>query len=406
MTDMTEMKSAVGDLAYAFESFKDANDQRLALLEHKKSDVVLEEKVNRISRDMTALQDHVTGLKTALARPSSGIQGLSSQPSEHKQAFLRYVVKGVEGDLAAHETKAMSVLSDPDGGYLVPSEVSDRIVTKQYDTTPMRQLATVMTVNSDALEILRDTDDADAQWVGETDTRSDTETGQFGRIRISVHELHAQPKATQKLLDDATMNVEEWITNKIAGRFSRRENAAFVNGDGVNQPRGIATYPVAATSDASRAWGTFEYVASGASGAFASSDPADSIISLMHKLKAGYLPKAAWLMPRAVSESIRKFKESTTDAYIWQPGLQAGQPATLLGYPVTLGEDMPSVAAGSLSLAFGNFAESYTIVDRMGLRILRDPFTAAPFVKFRCTKRVGGDVTNFEAVKFLKFSAS
>lgn len=409
MTDLMEVKTATHALAHAFEAFKDANDERMVALEKKQTaDVVLEEKVNRINADMTRIQDAISGIKTALRRPGLGRDTavLDAGASAHKQAFLRYVTKGVEGDLRNVEMKAMSVISDPDGGYAVPSEMSERIITRQYDTTPMRQLATVMTVTSDAVEMLRDTDDATASWLAELDTRSDTDPGQFGRVRISTFELHAQPKATQKLLDDATLNVEEWIVNKIAGRFARRENAAFVNGDGVTMPRGFASYSVAATADDSRSWGTFEYVASGASGAFAGSNPSDALISLMHKLRAGYLPKAAWLMPRAVAEQIRKFKESTTNAYIWQPGLQAGQPASLLGYPVYLGEDMPALAANSLSVAFGNFAEGYTIVDRAGLRILRDPYTAAPFVKFRCSKRVGGDVTNFEAIKFLKFASS
>jgi len=243
-------------------------------------------------------------------------------------------------------------------------------------------------------------------WLGELDTRPDTSAGQLGRVRIQVFELHAQPRATQKLIDDANLNVEEWIINKIAGRFARRENAAFVNGDGVNMPRGFTTYSVANTTDAMRAWGTLEYVPTGVSGAFAGTSPADAIFTLLHRMKAGYLPKASWMMPRGVAELIRRFKETTTNTYIWQPGLQAGQPATLLGFPITLAEDMPALAANSLSLAFGHFAEGYTIVDRFGMRILRDPFTGAPFIKFRCSKRVGGDVTNFEAIKFLRFSVS
>jgi HK97 family phage major capsid protein len=405
MTDFHDVNVAVGELAGAFEAFKDANDARLDLLEKKKGDVVLEEKVDRINRDISRLQEQVSACKTAMARPF-GARSADVKDNEHKQAFLRYISKGVEGDLSGIEAKAMSVLSDPDGGYLVPGEMADRIVTRQFDTTPLRQLATVMQVNSDAVEILRDTDDADALWAGEMDSRNDSESGTFGRIRIAVNELHAQPKATQKLLDDASLNVEEWIVNKIAARFSRAENNAFINGDGVNQPRGFATYPTAATGDSTRPWGTFEYVPTGNSAAFAASNPGDALITLMNRLKAGYLPKANWILPRGVSDLIRKFKESTTNAYIWQPGLQAGQPATLLGFPVMLGEDMPVVAANSLSVAFGNFAEGYTIVDRIGLRVLRDPYTAAPFVKFRCSKRVGGDVANFEAIKFLKFSAS
>ncbi len=405
MTDLMEIKAATGELAHAFEAFKDANDERLIAIERKRGDAVLEEKVNRIGNEVTRLQDAVSSFKIVLKRPSFS-KDFAAEPSEHKRAFLRYVTKGAEQDLAGIEAKSMSVISDPDGGYLVPSEMSERIITRQFDTTPMRQLATVMTVSSDAVEMLRDTDDSDALWLSELDARPDSEPGQFGRIRINVHELHAQPKATQKLLDDAQLNVEEWIVNKIASRFARRENAAFVTGDGVAQPRGFASYAVAATSDATRSWGTFEYVPSGAAGAFAASSPADAIISLMHRLKAGYLPHAAWVMPRAVSELIRKMKGTTNDAYVWQPGLQAGTPATLLGFPVYLGEDMPAVTANSLSLVFGNFAEGYTIVDRMGMRILRDPYTAAPFVKFRCTKRVGGDVTNFDALKFLRFSVS
>jgi HK97 family phage major capsid protein len=405
MTDFVEIKSATEELARAFEAFKENNDTRLAGLERKSGDVVLEEKVDRIGKDISRLQDMVTGFKTVMRRPAfSKDMYVSPMESEHKQAFLRYVSKGHEGDLGNLESKAMSVISDPDGGYLVPTEISERIVTRQFDTTPMRQLATVMTVTSDALELLRDTNDADAQWLGEMDTRPDTDPGQFGRVRIAVFELHAQPKATQKLLDDANLNVEEWLTSKIAGRFSRKENSAFVNGDGITMPRGFATYPTAATADDTRTWGTLEHVATGVAGGFAASNPSDHLIALMHRLKAGYLPKASWIMPRAVAELIRKFKESTTNAYIWQPGLQAGQPATLLGFPVQLGEDMPALASGSLSLALGNFSEGYTIVDRIGLRILRDPFTAAPFVKFRCSKRVGGDVTNFDAIKFLKFA--
>ncbi|NDG04812.1 MAG: phage major capsid protein, partial [Alphaproteobacteria bacterium] len=264
-------------------------------------------------------------------------------------------------------------------------------------------LATIMSITSEAVEILRDTNEAEASWVGEAATRSDTAQGDVGRTRIAVHELHAQPKATQKLLDDAVMNVEDWLINKVVNRFARREADAFINGDGLSQPRGMCSYTTAATGDETRAWGVLEHVATGVNGDFATTSPADALIILMHKLKAGYLNNAAWMMPRSVAEKIRRMKESTTSNYLWQPGLQAGQPATLLGFPIYLAEEMPVLGTGSLSLAFGNFAEGYTIVDRIGLRILRDPFTAAPFVKFRCSKRVGGDVTNFEAIKLLRF---
>lgn len=409
MIDMNEVDGAAKTLSQAFAEYKVTNDQRFAEIERKGSaDVLLNEKVSRLDQVINKTQDDISALKTAMRRPSfSGENAplLTGFDTEYKSAFMQYVTKGIEPDHAMF-AKEMSVISDPQGGYSVPVDMSDRIITRQQDTTPMRQLATVMNISSDAVEMLRDTTEAEAQWVSELGTRSDTDQGAIGRIRITAHELYAQPKATQKLLDDSILNVEEWLINRVAAKFSVRENTAFVSGDGVGQPRGFLSYTTAATADASRNWGVLEHVATGVAGAFPTSDASDVLITLMNKLKAGYLAKAAWLMPRSVVDMIRKFKESGTGAYIWQPSLQAGTPATILGYPVVLAEDMPSVASGSYSVAFGNFEEGYTIVDRKGLQTLRDPYTAAPFVKFRCSKRVGGDVVNFDAIKLLKFATA
>ncbi|MFA6280383.1 MAG: phage major capsid protein [Bdellovibrionales bacterium] len=411
MIDMNEVQSSAETLARAFEEYKSVNDTRLAEIENKGSaDVITTEKLGRMDDALNKLQNDLSGVKTVLRRPASSAAAgfdpkeAQGEDGEYKAAFMRYITKGVEPELASF--KAMSTTTDEQGGYLLPTDLSSRIVTRQFDTTPMRQLATVMSISSDAVEILRDTTEAEAQWVSELATRNDTDEGTIGRIRIPAHELYAQPKATQKLLDDSVLNVEEWLVGRVASSFARKENLAFVSGDGVNQPRGFLSYTTAATSDATRTWGVMEHVATGADGAFASSYGADVLISLMNKLKAGYLPKATWLMPRSVVDAVRKFKESGTGAYIWQPSLQADTPATLLGYPIMLADDMPSVASGSLSVAFGNFAEGYTIVDRIGLQVLRDPYTAAPFVKFRSSKRVGGDVVNFDAIKVLKFATA
>jgi len=410
MIDMNEVNAASETLAHAFEEYKSTNDQRLGEMERRgTADPLLNEKLARLDQTITRVQDDVSAVKTALRRPALGAAQslmLDEGQSEYKSAFMRYVTKGVEPDMDSLHVKDMSVINDPQGGYLVPPDVSSRIVKRQFDTTPMRQLATVMSISSEAVEMLRDTNEADAQWISELGTRADTDQGAIGRIRIAVHELYAQPKATQKLLDDSIMNVEDWLINRVSDRFSRRENTAFVNGDGVGQPRGFLSYTTAATSDATRSWGVLEHVATGTDAAFSSSNGADVLITLMNKLRAGYLAKAAWLMPRSVVDNIRKFKESGTGAYIWQPSLQAGTPATILGYPVILADDMPAISSGSLSVAFGNFEEGYTIVDRIGLQTLRDPYTAAPFVKFRCSKRVGGDVVNFEAIKVLKFATA
>ncbi len=404
MIDITEVRSATETLARAFEEYKSVNEQRLAEIERKgSSDVLFDDQLGRMDENINRLQDDISTLKTSMQRPTKS--GLARADSAHKQAFLTYIAKGYEGGLATFESKALEVINNAEGGYMVPPEISDRIVTRQFDTTPMRQISTVMSISSDAVEMLRDTAEPVAQWISEVGVPADTADNGIGRIRIPVHELYAQPKATQKLLDDAMINVEEWLINKVASKFARAENNAFVSGDGIGMPRGFTSYTTSTDADASRSWGVLQHVATGANGGFSSENPADCLFDLMHQLRVGYHPDAVWVMPRAVADTIRKFKDSSTEAYIWQPGLQQGTPATLLGFPVVLGEDMPAVGTGSLSLAFGNFKEGYTIVDRLGMRILRDPYTGAPFIKFRCTKRTGGDVVNFEAIKLLSFAA-
>lgn len=412
MIEQQEFRSATETLARAFEEYKGVNDRRLDEIERRgSSDVLLDEKLRRMDASLNDLQDEVTRCKTAMRRPGmAAATAVDPRMSEgdpaHRKAFLGYVAKGNEAELSLFQSKALEVINNAEGGYMVPPEISSRIVTRQYDTTPMRRLATVMSIASDAVEMLRDTGDVAASWISELGVPADTSDGGMGRIRIPVHELYAQPKATQKLLDDAFLNVEDWLVNKVAAKFARAENNAFVVGDGIGMPRGFTTYSAQTTDDDSRSWGVLQYVPTGLSGGFASTNPADCLFDLMHKLRVGYHPKAAWIMPRAVADVVRKFKENSSQAYIWQPGLQQGTPATLLGFPVYLGEDMPAMAANSFSVAFGNFEEGYTIVDRQGIQILRDPYTGAPFIKFRCTKRTGGDVVNFEAIKLLKFSAT
>jgi HK97 family phage major capsid protein len=409
MIESHDLRSATETLARAFEEYKGSNDQRLSEIERKgTADVLHDDKLRRMDSSINALQDTITSIKTSMQRPAkSGLSfAASAADSAHKKAFLKYIAKGYDQDLQPFQSKALEVINNTEGGFMVPPELSDRIVTRQFDTTPMRQIATVMSISTEAVEMLRDTNEPVAQWISELGVRADTNDNGMGRIRIPVHELYAQPKATQKLLDDAFINVEEWLINKVAAKFARAENSAFVVGDGIGMPRGFTSYAASTVDDATRAWGVLQYVPTGAAGAFASSNPADCLFDLMHKLRVGYHPDACWIMSRAVADMIRKFKENTTQAYLWQPGLQQGHPATLLGFPVVLGEDMPTVSAGSFSLAFGNFKEGYTIVDRIGMQILRDPYTGAPFVKFRCTKRTGGDVVNFEAIKLLSFSVS
>jgi HK97 family phage major capsid protein len=397
---MNEIKGLVDELNQAFREHKMKNDQRLADLEKKgRVDPLLEEQVDRISREIQGLMDVKEGLdkvKTQLNRPGfeTSQDQLDPFAEQKKAAVAKYLRKG-EGAMSDNEIKLLATDSDPDGGYWVTSGMSNQVISKVFETSPMRNIATVQTVSSDALEIPDDLDEADAGWTTERGVRSETNTPIIGTRRFPVHELYAMPKATQSLLDDARIDVESWLSAKVADKLSRLENAAFINGDGVGKPRGILTYP-AGTSNP----GQIQQVNSGSAAALT----ADGLRTVAYALKSAYLKNARWVMSRATVEAISKLKDSAGQ-YLWQPSLEAGEMQTLLGYPIERMEDMPTVAANSLSLGFGDFRQAYTIVDRMGVRVLRDPFSAKPFVLFYTTKRTGGDVTNFEALVIQKTAA-
>ena len=321
----------------------------------------------------------------------------------YKNAFFN-VIRGGDRKASNEEMKAMQVGIDSDGGYLVPPATVGRIVRRVYDASTMRQICTVQNISTNDIEGLTDRDEAGYGWVAETGSRADTSTPEVGKWRIEAHEMYAMPKVTQKLLDDAAVDIESWLAMKVGDRFARVENDAFINGDGVGKPRGLFTYTTAATADASRTWGQFEHVVTGASSDFHTTK-ADPLFDFMGKFKNQYLNNGRWLTRREVIAKVRKLKEATSDQYLWQPGLQMGQPDRLLGYPIVIDQDVPTLANGSLSMAFGDFAEAYMIVDRIGMRTLRDPYTAKPYVVFYTTKRVGGGAISFDSVKFVRFSA-
>lgn len=298
--------------------------------------------------------------------------------------------------LSLDEQKAMLVGSDPDGGYLVPTATSSRIITKVYETSPLDELAYHETISTDAIEIAVDTDEAGAGWVGETDARPETSTPQVGLQRIPVHEIYAKPKATQQLLEDAGVDIEAWLERKVAEKFARMRALAFISGNGIKKPRGILTYP--AGVDGVR--GTIAQIASGAANALTP----DGLIKLTFSLKDKYLANSNWLMKRGTVGALMLFKDNQGQ-YMWRPGLQAGQPSVLLGYNVRRADDMPTVGAGALPIAFGDFRAGYTVVDRLGIRTLRDPYSSKPFVEFYTRQRVGGDVVDFEAYALQVISA-
>jgi len=431
-----ELKDVIEGLGKTFDEFKSKNDERLAQIEKSgKADPLLDEQLTKINSkldELGAVKDRLSQAETALARKSvAADDGTSGKMQEKANQFAKMVAKrrgipasevvkefGVDG-LAEYQKhfsnwmrkgdsysnqpdamKSLSVGSDPDGGYFVEPDTSGRIVTKIFETSPMRQVANVMTIGTNALEGIYDLDESDAGWVGETQSRPETGTPKIAAWSIPVHEMYAEPRITQKLLDDSMVNVEAWLADKVSTKFARKENAAFVNGDGVGKPRGFLTYASGTTLP-----GTIQQRNTGVSGGFATGGAgADILINTIYGLKQGYRSGSNWFMPRSATSEVRKLKASD-GSYLWQPGIMAGQPATLLGYSVIEFEDMPDIAADSLSIAFGDMNEAYQIVDRVGVRVLRDPYTAKPYIKFYTTKRVGGDVLNFEAIKIIKFAA-
>jgi HK97 family phage major capsid protein len=437
--DLIEIKKVIDQQGEAFEQFKKANDDLLKAKAEGKAVADLEAKIATISGALDKLSEQKKAIDEILlkaARPG-GLGGdtkdaeakakelkgfntslraeyqakgkpfpgeLSAEAyAQYKSGFFKLMAGVSVDNLEADERKAMSAGSDPDGGYLLPNSTMGMAVTKLYDQSIMRQIADVQTISTDKIEGVIDNSEADAGWVAELGTRSDTTTPTVGRWEIQAHEMYAMPKISQKLIDDAATDVEAWLSAKIADKFGRVEGTAFWAGTGVGQPRGLASYTTAATADSSRAWGQFEHVVTGANGDFHTTQ-FDPVHSLMGAFKDHFLTNAQFVMRRSVRTKARLLKESTTNRYLWEPGMQVGAPERLMGYPVRVDEYMPALATGSLSLAFGDFRQAYTIVDRMGMRTLRDPYTAKPYVVFYTTKRTGGGAMNYEAVKFLKFS--
>ncbi|QBM77388.1 phage major capsid protein [Sphingomonas sp. AAP5] len=314
-------------------------------------------------------------------------------------AFAGFVRSG-----ATLEIKALSSVSGDAGGYAIPREIDAQIDATLTAISPIRSVANVVRVGSAGYRKLVTSGGTPSGWAAETDARGGTGTPSFTEIAPPMGELYANPSASQAMLDDAAFDVEEWLAGEIATEFARAEGAAFVNGSGVNRPKGFLQAPIAATGDAARAFGTLQYLASGAAGDFAA-NPQDRLVDLVQALRGAYRQGAVFVMNASTLARIRKFKTSD-GAFLWSPSLVAGTPASLLGYPVIEAEDMPDIAANACAIAFGNFKAGYLIAERSETVILRDPYTNKPFVNFYATKRIGGCVANSEAIKLLKFAVS
>jgi HK97 family phage major capsid protein len=394
------------EMMRAFDAYKEANDQRLALEQKRAGDVLVDEKLARINATMDAQGRRLDEITLKSARPAlSGDRNVAQSRTalEHKQAFDAYVRSGESAGLRALEVKALSAGSNPDGGYLVPPEVESQIGKRLTAISPIRSIAGVRTISGNVYKKPFMTAGPAVGWVGETDARTQTTSPTLDELSFPAMELYAMPAATATLLEDSAVNIDEWLGQEVEQVFAAQEGTAFVTGDGSNKPKGFLNYTTVA--NASWTWGNMGYIASGSAGAFPASNPSDVLVDLIYAVKAGYRQNAVFVMNRKTQSAIRKFKD-TAGNYLWQPPAQAGGKASLMTFAVIEAEDMPDIAANSLSIAFGDFNRGYLVVDRTGVTVLRDPYTAKPYVLFYTTKRVGGGVQDFDAIKLMKFSAS
>lgn len=402
--DATDPNAILAELSKTFEQFKAANEEKLAGIDRKFADVVQTEKVERINAEITTLTkalDDVNKVMAALKVGGGGPGVADPDKAAHAAAFNRFFRKGVDNGLSDLEVKAsLTTQSDPDGGYFVPTEMESTIDRVLGTVSAMRGLARRINISTSEYKKLVNMGGTTSGWVGEEETRTETSTPSIREILINVHEIYAQPLATQTALDDEAINIEQWLADEVATEFAEQEGAAYITGNGVKKPRGILAYDTIA--NASYAWGKLGFTVTGHATAFAATNPADAIISLFYSLKAGYRGNASFLTSDAVMETIRKFKDGD-GTYLWAPPT-VGMPAQILGKAVHSDDNMNALGANAFPLAFGDWNRGYLIANRIGIRVLRDPYTQKPYVKFYTTKRVGGGVVNFEAIKLLKCS--
>ena len=399
-----EAHAALDDLARAFEAFKATNDDRLGQIESRLApDALTEEKLARIDAALDQARSRLDRLSLDRARPPLlGTDGPRNAAADaHKSAFDLYVRAGESGGLKGLEAKALSAGAGPDGGYLVPETIEREVLRRLADLSPIRAIAGQRTISGGQYKRAVAVAAPAAGWVAETAPRPETGGPALSEIAFPAMELYAMPAATQTLLDDAVVDIDAWLADEVETAFAEQESLAFVTGNGVSRPRGFLGYDTVA--DAAWAPGKIGFVATGAAGAFAASNPADPLIDLVYALKGGHRQNAGFVMNRRTQSAIRKLKDADGN-YLWQAPAAADRPATLMGYAVTEAEAMPDIAAGSLAVAFGDFRRGYLVVDRAGIRVLRDPYSAKPHVLFYTTKRVGGGVQDFSAIKLLKFA--
>lgn len=406
---LTETMQGIGD---AFDAFK--ADHRRIIHDEREARENLERKVNllrvqgtgKIDDGRDPQEEHRRAIKAWYPNRAPDAQNLDY--GLYCKAFRKYVRAGIE-TLDTDERKAMSIGSDAEGGFLAPSEFAREIIRVETDNSVIRAVARTLPMGSYSAEFPASLTLPAVGWVGETEARPATGNPSLGKLSFVAKELYAEPEATQTLIDDSAFDIEAFLAEQVGLAFAEEEDAQFIAGNGVKVPRGFTTYATAATSDATgRAFGTIEHIATGQAGAWPTTSAAiyDKLVDVVQALRPRYRQRGEWVMGTEAITKLRKMKTATTDEPLWQPSMQAGQPDRLLGYPVREAEQMPAIGANSLSVAFADWRRAYWILDRFGVRVLRDPYTNKPYVRFYSTKRVAGGLADSNAIKLLKFSAT
>jgi len=404
-----ELKTLIEQQGSAFEEFKKANDARLDAIEKGQSHSELDAKVDKIGAELDKLGsviDDIQKKANRAAAPSAEDEAKAFN-AEHKAAFDKWMRKGDDSGLESlRERKtAINVGTPSEGGYAVPIEQDRDIMRLVQDMSPMRQICRVVSCSTEDYRKMVNLGGTDYGWVGETDPRPATNTPTFTTIQPTFGEVYAYPETTQKALDDLFFDVQAELTFDVAEAFAKAEALAFLNGAAADkQPVGLLTATMTAEADGVRDFGKFQYIASGKADGFAATTPADKLLDLIYATRSHHRQNGRFMMATSTLAEIRKFKDNYNQ-YIWQPSMQAGQPATIFGYPFVVNEYMPALGANALAVVFGDFKSAYWIFDRIGIRTLRDPYTHKPFVGFYTTKRVGSMIANTEALKFLKCEA-
>ena len=416
---MTELSKTIDSIATAFEEYKSTNDARIEAIKAGKGTAELDAKLARMDAaidNMGEVKSKLEAMETRMSRPGAYGEGESTsrEAAEYKGAFLNWMRSPTDQERQQKVTAAQRNLetraadartsTGASGGFALPEEIERTIARLGVDMSPIRSLATVRTVGTPDYKELIDVNGAAFEWIGETDTRAQTNTPDLAEIAPTFGMASAKPQATEESLDDLFFDVENWLIQSAAEAIYAGEGVAFVSGNGTKKPKGFLAGPAPlSTADSSRAFGTLQYIASAQAAAMPTSP--DVFFDMIYSLRARYRANATWVTSKAVLATIRKYKEATTNAYMWQPALAAGQPSSFAGFPMVEAEDMPAVGAGTFPLAFGDFREGYLICDRVGMRMTRDEITTPGYVKFYIRKRVGGVLRNTQAIKLLKISA-